>query len=180
VYKVDDSNTPGFVEINTNKPGLKDGKPIVPGLKHVFLGGDEAIKKMKLGKNLKINLFASEEQFPDLANPVQMAWDNKGRLWVAVMPSYPHWKPKEEMNDKIIILEDTKGTGVADKCTVWADKLHVPTGLEFWNGGLLVGQQPDLMLLKDTDGKGKANYRERILHGIDSADTHHPRNSFVI
>ncbi|MBI1831504.1 MAG: HEAT repeat domain-containing protein [Planctomycetes bacterium] len=173
-YKVDDSNTPGFVEINTNKPGP------LPGLKHKFLGGDEAISKMKLGKNLKVNLFASEEKFPDLANPVQMAWDNKGRLWVACMPSYPHWKPKEEMNDKIIILEDTKGTGVADKCTVWADKLHVPTGLEFWNGGLLVGQQPDLMFLKDTDGKGRANYRERILHGIDSADTHHALNSFVI
>jgi putative heme-binding domain-containing protein len=179
-YKIDDSNTPAFIEINTNKPGLKDNKPIVPGLKHIFLGGDEAIAKMKLGKNLKVNLFASEEKFPDLANPVQMAWDNKGRLWVAVMPSYPHWKPKEEMNDKIIILEDTNGDGVADKCTVWADKLHVPTGLEFWNGGLLVGQQPDLMFLKDTDGKGKANYRERILHGIDSADTHHALNSFVI
>src|SRR5262249_1944893 len=65
-YKVDDSNTPGFVEINTNKPGP------LPGLKHKFLGGDEAISKMKLGKNLKINLFASEEKFPELANPVQM------------------------------------------------------------------------------------------------------------
>jgi len=173
-HKVDDSNTSPFVAINTNKPGP------LPGLKHKFLGGVEAISKMKLGKNLKINLFASEEMFPDLANPVQMAWDNKGRLWVAVMPSYPHWKPKEEMNDKIIILEDTDGDGVADKCTVWADKLHVPTGLEFWNGGLLVGQQPDLMFLKDTDGKGRANYRERVLHGIDSADTHHALNSFVI
>ncbi|MBI2803551.1 MAG: HEAT repeat domain-containing protein [Planctomycetes bacterium] len=173
-YKVDDSNTPPFIEIFTNKPGP------LPGLKHLFLDGKEAIKKMTLGKNLKINLFASEKEFPDLANPVQMAWDNQGRLWVAVMPSYPHWKPKEEMNDKIIILEDTDGDGVADKCTVWADKLHVPTGLEFWNGGLLVGQQPDLMFLKDTNGKGKANYRERVLHGIDSADTHHALNSFVI
>ena len=173
-FKVDDTKTKPFIEINTNKPGP------LPGLKHKFLGGTDAIDKMKLGKNLKINLFASEEMFPDLANPVQMAWDNKGRLWVACMPSYPHWKPKEEMNDKIIILEDTNGDGVADKCTVWADKLHVPTGLEFWNGGLLVGQQPDLMFLKDTDGKGKANYRERVLHGIDSADTHHALNSFVI
>ncbi len=173
-FKVDDSNTDPFVDIGTNKPGKG------PNLTHLFLSGQDAIAKMTLGKNLKVNLFASEEKFPDLANPVQMAWDNKGRLWVAVMPSYPHWKPKEEMNDKIIILEDTDGDGVADKCTVWADKLHVPTGLEFWNGGLLVGQQPDLMFLKDTNGGGKANYRERVLHGIDSADTHHALNSFVI
>lgn len=172
--KVDDNNTKPFVEISTNKPG-----PLAD-LKHSFLSGKDAISKMKLGKNLKVNLFASEEMFPDLANPVQMAWDNKGRLWVAVMPSYPHWKPKEEMNDKIIILEDTDGDGVADKCTVWADKLHVPTGLEFWGGGLFVGQQPDLMFLKDTKGTGKADYRERVLHGIDSADTHHALNSFVI
>ena len=173
-YKVDDSNTQPFIDISTNKPGP------LPGLKHSFLGGKEAIAKMKLGKNLKVNLFASEEMFPDLANPVQMAWDNKGRLWVAVMPSYPHWKPNEVMNDKILMLEDTDGGGVADKCTVWADKLHVPTGLEFWNGGLFVGQQPDLMYLKDTKGTGKADYRERVLHGMDSADTHHAMNSFVL
>ncbi len=173
-YNVDDSNTPSFVEIKTNKPGsLPDGK-------HLYLSGEEAIAKMKLGKNLKITLFASEEQFPDLANPVQMAWDTKGRLWVAVMPSYPHWKPKEEMNDKILIFEDTDGDGKADKMTVFADKLHVPTGLELWNGGVFVGQQPDLMFLKDTKGTGKADYRERVLHGMDSADTHHAMNSFVL
>jgi putative heme-binding domain-containing protein len=173
-YQVDDSNTPPFVEIQTNKPGS------LPGNQHLYLGGEEAIKKMKLGKGLKITLFASEEQFPELANPVQMAWDTKGRLFVAVMPSYPHWKPKEEMNDKILIFEDTDGDGRADKMTVFADRLHVPTGMEFWNGGLFVGQQPDLMFLKDTKGTGKADYRERVLHGMDSADTHHAMNSFVL
>ena len=173
-HRVDDSNTPPFVEIQTNKPGT------LPGNQHLYLSGEEAITKMKLGKGLKITLFASEEQFPDLANPVQMAWDTKGRLWVAVMPSYPHWKPKEEMNDKILIFEDTNGDGKADKMTVFADKLHVPTGLEFWNGGVFVGQQPDLMFLKDTKGTGKADYRERVLHGMDSADTHHAMNSFVL
>ena len=79
---------------------------------------------MTIAKGLAVNLFASEKQFPDLVNPVQTTWDAKGRLWVAVWPTYPHWKPKEPRNDKILILEDTKGTGRADKCTVFADGLQ--------------------------------------------------------
>ena len=169
----DDSNTAPFLEVVTNKPG-----PLAGG-KHIFLDGKDAISKMTIGKGLKVELFASEKEFPDLAKPVQMAFDPKGRLWVAVMPSYPHWKPKEEMNDKILIFEDTDGDGKADKCKVFADRLHVPTGLEFWNGGLLVGHQPDLLFLKDTDGDDVADVRERVLHGIDSADTHHALSSFA-
>jgi putative heme-binding domain-containing protein len=169
----DDSNTAPFLEVVTNKPG-----PLAGG-KHIFLDGKDAISKMTIGKGLKVELFASEKEFPDLAKPVQMAFDPKGRLWVAVMPSYPHWKPKEEMNDKILIFEDTDGDGKADKCKVFADRLHVPTGLEFWNGGLLVGHQPDLLFLKDTDGDDVADVRERVLHGIDSADTHHAISSFA-
>ena len=53
----------------------------------MFLSGEEAIKKMTVGKGLKVTLFADEEMFPELANPVQMAWDTKGRLWVAVWPT---------------------------------------------------------------------------------------------
>lgn len=172
-YTVDDSNTPPFIEVITNAPGKG------PNGTHLFLGGEEAISKMRLGKNLKINLFASEEKFPELANPVQMTWDAKGRLWVAVWPTYPHWKPKEPMNDKILIFEDTDGDGKADKMTVFADNLHCPTGFELWNGGVIVAQAPDLMFLKDTNGDDKADVRERILHGLDSADTHHTANSFT-
>ena len=83
------------------------------------------------------------------------------------------------MNDKLLILEDTDGDGKADKCTVFADDLHNPTGFEFWNGGVLVAQQPNLVFLKDTNGDDKADVRER-LHGFDSADTHHAVNSFVL
>jgi putative heme-binding domain-containing protein len=171
---VDDSNTPAFIPVKTNMPGKG------PGGEHLFLSGEEAIEKMRVAEGMKVNLFASEERFPDLAKPVQMAFDPRGRLWVAVMPSYPHWKPKEQMNDKVLILEDTDGDGRADKCTVFADKLHVPTGLEFFKDGLLVGQQPDLVFLKDTNGDGVADYRERVLHGVDSADTHHALNSFTL
>ena len=170
--KVDDDNTPPFIPVKTNKPGPG------PGGAHVFLDGEASIRKMTIGKGLHINLFASEKEFPDLAKPVQMSFDTRGRLWVAVWPSYPHWKPKEEMNDKILILEDTDGDGKADRQTVFADHLHCPTGFEIVPQGLLVAQAPDLMLLKDTDGDDKADVRERVLSGLDSADTHHTSNSF--
>jgi glucose/arabinose dehydrogenase len=172
--KVDDSNTPPFLSVKSNKPGPG------PNGEHTFLDPEKAIEHMKLGPGLQVNLFASEKEYPDLAKPVQMAWDTRGRLWVAVWPSYPHWKPKDEMNDKLLVLEDTDGDGKADKCTVFADHLHCPTGFEFYNGGVLVAQAPDIVFLKPTAGSDKANIREIVLSGIGSADTHHTANSFVL
>jgi putative heme-binding domain-containing protein len=172
--KIDDGNTPAFVPVKTNFPGKG------PNGEHIFLDGEEEIKHLKITKGMKVNLFASEKEFPELAKPVQMSWDTQGRLWVAVWPSYPHWKPKEEMNDKILIFEDTKGTGKANKVTVFADHLNCPTGFEFYNGGILVAQAPDILFLKDTKGTGKADLRTRVLSGIDSADSHHTSNSFQL
>ena len=135
---------------------------------------------MKAAEGLEINLFASEEMFPELVNPVQMAWDTKGRLWVAVWPTYPHWNPREKMNDKLLILEDTDGDSRADQCTVFADRLNNPTGFEFYDNGVMIAQVPDIYFLKDTDGDDRADVRHRVLHGIGSADTHHSANSFVL
>jgi putative heme-binding domain-containing protein len=174
-YTVKDDNLPEHLEVKTNKPGP------LPGGKHLYLDAQKAIEKMKVHPEMQVELFACEKDFPGLfVNPVQMAFDPKGRLWVAVWPTYPHWRPGEPMDDKILILEDTTGDGRADKCTVFADKLHCPTGFEFYNGGVLVAQCPDLWFLKDTTGDGKADLRERVLHGLDSADTHHASNSFVM
>jgi putative heme-binding domain-containing protein len=172
--KVDDSNIPPIIPTATNKPGTG------PNGTHIYVDGEEAIKKMTVAPPMKVTLFASEKEWPELAKPVQMQFDTQGRLWVAVWPSYPHWKPTEEMNDKILIFEDTKGTGKADKMTVFADHLHCPTGFEFYNGGVLLAQAPDLIFLKDTKGTGNADLRERVLHGLDSADTHHTANSFAL
>jgi putative heme-binding domain-containing protein len=172
--KPDDSGLPPFVPVTTNKPGKG------PKGEHLFLSGEEAITSMTLGKGLKVNLFADEKMFPELVNPVQMAWDTQGRLWVAVWPTYPHWRPGEPYNDKLLIFEDTDGDGKADKMTVFADNLQNPTGFEFYNDGVIVAQAPDLMFLKDSDGDGKADVFERILHGLDTADTHHTANSFVL
>ncbi|HEX5268871.1 MAG TPA: PVC-type heme-binding CxxCH protein, partial [Gemmataceae bacterium] len=173
-YKIDDSNVPPYIPVETN---LRDnGQP----RKITFLDGEEAIKKMTVAKNMKVTLFASEKEFPELQKPVQMQFDPRGRLWVAVWPSYPHWKPGEPMNDKILVFEDTQGTGKADKVTTFADHLNCPTGFEFYNGGVIVAQAPDLIFLKDTKGTGKADLRQRVISGIDSADSHHTANSFAL
>ncbi|RMG40332.1 MAG: dehydrogenase, partial [Planctomycetota bacterium] len=172
--QVDDSNTPPPLVVKTNKPGPLEGG------RHIFLGGEEAIQKMQVAKGMKVNLFASEEMFPELVNPVQAAVDPDGRLWVAAWPTYPHWNPKKEMNDKLLILPDDDGDGKADRCIVFADHLHNPTGFEFFAGGVLLAQAPDIVFLKDTDGDDRADLKIRVLHGLDSADTHHTANSFVI
>lgn len=144
-----------------------------------YLREKEALKSFKLMDGFEIGLFASEEDFPDIANPMQMTFDNKGRLWVCTMPSYPHYRPGDPMpDDKILILEDTDGDHRADKQTVFADKLHLPIGIELAPEGVYVSQEPNLMLLRDSDGDDKADRREYLLHGFDPHDTHHAIHAF--
>ena len=171
--KVADSDTPPFIDAGTNEPGKG------PKGAHLYLDGEEAITKMKLGPGIKVNLFASEKEFPELVNPVQLAVDTRGRLWVAAWKNYPHWQPKTPMDDKLIILEDTNGDGKADKRTVFAGDLDNPTGFEFWNGGVILAQAPNLVFLKDTNGDDKYDTKQILIGGMDSADTHHTMNSFV-
>ncbi|MFK8113632.1 MAG: PVC-type heme-binding CxxCH protein [Rubripirellula sp.] len=116
------------------------------------------------------NLFAADPMF---ANPVHMHWDSQGRLWVACSWAYPQLKPGEVANDKIIILEDTDDDGVADKSTVFAEGLYLPTGIELANGGCYVAQSPDVFFLKDTDGDDVADVKELVLTGFGIEDSHH-------
>ena len=125
-------------------------------------------------------MFASEEEFNDLANPVQLSFDNKGRLWVGVMPSYPHYKPGDSKpNDKLLILEDTDNDGKADKQTIFAEGLQLAIGFEFAPEGVYVSQGTNLVLLKDTDGDDKADVKEIVLSGFDDHDTHHAISAFT-
>ncbi|MAG55644.1 MAG: dehydrogenase [Planctomycetes bacterium] len=169
-----DDPTPPYIRVKTNKPGKG------PGGVHIYVDGEKSIANMTVAPGMQVNLFACENQFPELQNPVRMAWDTKGRLWVAVWPTYPHWEPDKPMNDKLLIFEDTDQDGKADVCKTFAGDLHNPTGFEFWGGGVIVAQCPDLVFLKDTDGDDVADHRERVLHGLSSGDTHHAANSFVI
>ena len=110
---------------------------------------------------------------PLMAKPIQMNFDPQGRLWVASSEIYPQIAPGQKANDKIIILEDTKGTGHADKSTVFADGLFMPTGVEPGDGGCYVGQSTELLHLTDTDGDGKADKKRVVLSGFGTEDTHH-------
>ena len=171
---VSDLNLPPQLEVKTNIPGK------LPGGKHLYLGGKEAIDKMKIAEGMQVNLFASEEMFPEMVKPVQMAVDTNGRLFASVWPSYPHWNPTEPRRDRIVCLPDDNGDGVADRCVIFADELNSVTGFEFWGGGMLVAALPELWFLKDTDGDDKADVKIRMLQGMSSADSHHSANAMLI
>ncbi|MCA9009784.1 MAG: HEAT repeat domain-containing protein, partial [Planctomycetaceae bacterium] len=172
--EVKDDNLPPELSVETNKRGpLPDGK-------WPYLTGTEAISKMTIADGMEVNLFASEERFPRLVNPVQMAVDTDSRLWAAVWPSYPHWNPVEKRRDALLIFPDEDSDGVADDAIVFADELNSVTGFEFWNGGVLVAAPPEIWFLKDTDGDDKADLKIRMLQGVSSADTHHSANAVRI
>jgi hypothetical protein len=98
---------------------------------------------------------------------------------VTTTPSYPQYSPGSPPNDKILILEDTNGDGKADTCKVFKDHLYMPTGIELGYGKVFVSEQPNLMVLEDTNGDDKADRSELILHGFDTADSHHACHAFV-
>jgi mono/diheme cytochrome c family protein/glucose/arabinose dehydrogenase len=160
------------VKTNYSATNKKNGSPD-------YLKGEDAVKSLAVPEGYKVTLFASEEKFPDLAKPCKIAFDNRGRLWVAVMPSYPAWRPGDpKPDDKIIILEDTDGDGVADKETVFARGLHLPLSFEFAPEGVYVSQSSHLILLRDTKGTGVADSSEVVYSGFDDHDTHHAIHAF--
>ena len=145
-----------------------------------YLYGEEALETFETAPGYKIEPFATEQDFEALANPVQISFDNEGRLWVATMPSYPAWKPGDgRPNDKLIILEDTDGDERADHQITFADSLHLPTGFELTAEGVYVSQGTDLVRLKDTDGDDRADERKVILSGFDDHDTHHAHSTYT-
>ncbi len=170
---VNDASTRPLTPVTTNYvPSEKNGTPD-------FLMEEEALKKFDLPEGYKISVFATEQEFPNLGNPAQIRFDNKGRVWVSTVPSYPHYKPGSEMpNDKLLIYEDTDGDGRADKETVFADKLHVPIGFEIAPEGVYISEEPYLTIHKDTDGDDRADTKDYLLDGFDSHDTHHAISAF--
>ncbi len=174
----DDSNVPKPIKVISNVGGGSKSSSKEKEGSVEYLTPAESMAKIKVPDGFKLNVFASEEIFPDLANPVQMQVDSKGRLWAASWNTYPKWEPLKKMNDSLMIFEDTNNDGVADKRKIFA-YVHNPLGFEFWGGGVLVTSGPDLLFLKDTDGDDKADVRYPILQGLGTSDTHHAANNLV-
>lgn len=164
---IDDSNAPSL-------PTAEESR----GANEWMTAEDEKAA-FEVDPRFEVNLFAGEEEFPDIAAPIQMRWDSQGRLWVSCSTTYPHVYPGNEPNDKIVILEDSDGDGRADKSSVFADNLHIPLSFEFGDGGVYVSEQPHLTFLKDTNGDGRADFRRRLLTGFGTEDSHHALHDFT-
>lgn len=140
----------------------------------VYPTPEESIAQMKVPEGFEVKLFVSEREFPEFANPTQIAFDKKGRLWVSCMINYPQWLPgAAKPGDKLFIFEDTDKDGKADKCITFYDKLICPTGFEFHEDGVLVVDEPRIIFLRDTDGDDKADEMTQVIDGIATDDTHH-------
>ena len=154
---------------DANVPNYERRNP-APMFQHAFTPA-ESQKRIQVPVDFELELFASE---PNVTNPIAMAWDEKGRLWVIETVDYPNDVRNQDGagDDRIKILEDTDGDGKADKFTVFADNLNIPTSMTFSNGGVIVSQAPHMVFLKDTNGDDKADVRQNIISGWGQNDTH--------
>src|ERR1044071_4492471 len=134
------------------------------------------LSAFKLRDGYEAQLFASEAD--GVTKPIQMRFDPQGRLWVACSTTYPQIQPGQKPNDKIMVLEDADGDGKADKQTVFADGLLIPTGLEHGDGGLYVGTTTRLLHFSDTNGDLHADAQRVVLRGFGTGDSHQNINSF--
>ena len=143
-----------------------------------YLAGEAQIPFLSLPEGCKVELVADETTIPELINPVQLNFDTKGRLWVAVWPNYPETRPDAKDFDKLLVLDLDAKTGKVAHSHVFLDGLNCPTGFQFYKDGVILIQSPDIWYVRDTSGKmEKANWKERILTGMDAADSHHETNS---
>lgn len=132
------------------------------------LSPEAELKTFRLNDDLNIELFVHE---PEVMSPVEMVFDENGRIYVAEMLDYPKDPPPgEPARSRIRLLEDTAGDGKIDRATIFADDVLDVSGLMPWKGGLIVTSAPDILFMKDTNGDGKADVREVLYTGFPKVD----------
>src|SRR5437879_155268 len=128
----------------------------------------EEVKSFHLNDDFNIEVFVSE---PNVMSPVEMIFDENGRIYVAEMLDYPTDPPPgKPVRSRIRLLEDTDGDGKVDRNAIFADNVLDVSGLMAWKGGLIVTSAPDILFMKDTDGDGKADIREVLYTGFPKVD----------
>lgn len=139
---------------------------------------EEQQKRFILPPGFEIQLVAAE---PDISKPMNLAFDTRGRLWVTDSLEYPFPAPLDQKGrDTIRVLEDSDGDGRADKVTTFADGLNIPIGLYPYGDGVIVCSIPNLWYLRDTDGDGRCDVREKLYGPIGwERDTHGMCNAFT-
>ncbi|MEX2213821.1 MAG: PVC-type heme-binding CxxCH protein [Phycisphaeraceae bacterium] len=141
------------------------------------LSPDAAAKAMTLPEGFKVTLFAGE---PDVVQPIAMALDDRGRVWVAEAYSYPRKVAEADAKDRILIFEDVDGDGKFDKRTVFADKLNLISGIEVGFGGVWVGAAPQLLFIPDKNNDDVPDGPPVVIRdGFGSQDTHETLNAFI-
>ncbi|MBX3748218.1 MAG: c-type cytochrome [Verrucomicrobiae bacterium] len=125
----------------------------------------------------EVTLFATEGE--GAVKPIQLRFDPDGRLWLVGSTAYPQVVPGEPADDRVTVLEDTDGDGRADRHTVFAGGLQIPTGLEWGHGGVYVGAATELLHFQDTNGDGRADARRVVLRGFGTGDSHQTLNSLA-
>jgi putative membrane-bound dehydrogenase-like protein len=135
-----------------------------------------AAAAMTMPPGFEVKLLAAE---PDVRQPIAMAFDDRGRLWVAEAYSYPARLPDDQARDRILIFEDTDGDDTLDRRTVFLDRLNLVSGLAVGFGGVWVGAAPHLLFIPDRDGDDVPDSEpEILLDGWGFEDTHETLNSF--
>jgi putative membrane-bound dehydrogenase-like protein len=125
---------------------------------------EDSLKAIKLNGDFHVELFASE---PEVMSPVEMAFDENGKVYVAEMMDYPEDPPPgKPARSRIRLIEDTNGDGRIDKATIFADGVLAVSGVMAWKGGLIVTCAPDILFMKDTNGDGKADERRVLYTGF--------------
>jgi len=160
----EDSWTPPAVKAEGTETSLGNTEILSP---------DQFARSFTLAPGFTIECFASEQDFPELANPLAMGFDEQHRLWVLCSPTYPHPLPGEMVHDRLIVLTDDDWDGKADRCETFAEGFGIATGFAIDTDGVYVAIAPDLLFFQDTNGDGKADRREVVLSGFGMPDSHH-------